>query len=363
MATSDQQPDEQFSMRTIETVIRVGLLLLLLIWCFQILQPFIVPVVWGVIIAVAIYPVYIKLLSILGGRNRLASIVYTLVMLALLITPTLMVSESLYDTWKEISVGLEQGSLVIPPPEEKVKELPLVGDEVYDVWKKSSANLQSTIKEYRKEIKQAAGAVVSVITGASSNILKFIVSIIISGVLLANASGAYELTQRIFRRLIGNVQGAHFAKLSGEVILSVAHGVLGIAILQAIFAAIGMYVMDVPAWGLWTVLILFLAVLQLPPLVVLGPVIFYVFAVAELTPALIFMIWSVSVGISDTFLKPLFLGRGVDTPMLVILLGAIGGAILSGLIGLFVGAVVLALVYELFMAWLNNEPAPVGGQE
>jgi len=111
-----------------------------------------------------------------------------------------------------------------------------------------------------------------------------------------------------------------------------------------------MAVMDVPGWGLWTLLILVLAIAQLPPLLVLGFVIVYVFSAADTTPAVIFMVYALIISASDGFLKPLFLGRGMETPMLVILLGAIGGMILHGIIGLFVGAVALALGYELFMA-------------
>ena len=128
---------------------------------------------------------------------------------------------------------------------------------------------------------------------------------------------------------------------------------LGIAVIQAIMGGTGMYFMDVPGWGLWTLFILVLAVAQLPPLLVLLPAIIYVFSVADTTPAVIFAIWSIIVSMSDSILKPLLLGRGMNTPMLVILLGAIGGMLWFGLLGLFVGAIVLALGYEHFMAWLG----------
>ena len=160
----------------------------------------------------------------------------------------------------------------------------------------------------------------------------------------------------IFRRLAGK-QGEEFATLSGATIRSVVQGVLGIAIIQSVLAGIGLVTVEAPAAGLWALMVLFLAVIQLPPLLVLGPIIFYVFSIAETTPAVLFMIWSILVSVSDTFLKPLFLGRGVEVPMLVILLGAIGGIMLSGLIGLFVGSVVLSLGYKVFQAWLNNDPA------
>ncbi len=194
--------------------------------------------------------------------------------------------------------------------------------------------------------------VVASAAGAGGTVLIFIVSIIISGVFVANASVSYNFTVRLFSRVINEKHGLEYTNLSRDTIRSIAQGVLGIAVIQASLAALGMYIMDVPAWGLWTLLILGLAILQLPPLLVLGFVIAYVFSVADTTPAIIFTIYALFVSVSDTFLKPLLLGRGVETPMLVILLGAIGGMILDGVIGLFLGAVVLALGYELFKAWM-----------
>jgi len=162
------------------------------------------------------------------------------------------------------------------------------------------------------------------------------------------------VTIKIFTRLTNNELGKDYADLSKLTIRSVAQGVLGVAMIQATLSALGMMVMDVPAWGLWTLLVLVLAIAQLPPIVVLGFVSAYVFSVAETTPAVIFLVYCLIISSSDAFLKPLFLGRGMQTPMLVILLGAIGGMLMSGIIGLFVGAIVLALGYELFMKWLNK---------
>lgn len=158
----------------------------------------------------------------------------------------------------------------------------------------------------------------------------------------------------IFSRFTDSVTGKEYTDLARDTIRSVAQGVLGVAIIQALLVALGMYFMDVPAWGLWSLVILVLSIAQLSPILVLGFVISYVFSVAETTPAVIFMIYSLIVSASDGFLKPIFLGRRMETPMLIILLGAIGGMIMSGIIGLFVGAIVLALGYELFMKWLNS---------
>lgn len=352
--TAVRRSATDFTQNTIETAIRLGLLLLLAAWCFQIVSPFIEVVMWGVIIAVAIFPLFVKLKSAVGGRTKLAAVVYTLIALALLITPTIMISDSVVATSRALSEQYDQGQLQVPPPQDNVKEWPLVGEKLYGIWSQASDNLQGTFEKYEPQLKEAGEKIITVAAGAGGGILQFIISIIISGILMANAQGAYSITVKVFSRLTDQKQGMAFTHLSRDTIRSIAQGVLGIAIIQALMSALGMYLMDVPAWGLWTLIILVLAIAQLPPLLVLGFVIAYVWSVSTTTPAVLFTIYALIVSGSDSFLKPLLLGRGLETPMLVILLGAIGGMLMSGIIGLFIGAVILALGYELFMAWLDR---------
>ena len=337
---------------SIEITIRLGLLALLALWCLLIIRPFIVPVMWAVIIAVAVYPLFLKLESMLGGRTKLATSVYIILALALLVTPTVMISGSLVDTAQSVVDRYEEGTLTVAPPNESVKDWPVIGDDVYDVWSEASTDLDEAIDHYQSQLATISKKIISTAVGAGETVLVFIISIIISGILMANAASGYSLALRLFRRLTNDKLGGAYTDLSRDTIRSIAQGVLGIAVIQAVLSAIGMYIMDVPAWGLWSLLVLVLAIVQLPPILMMVFIIAYVFSVADTTPAVIFAVYAVIVSSSDMFLKPLLLGRGVSTPMLVILIGAIGGAIMDGVIGLFVGAVVLALGYELMMAWL-----------
>ena len=182
-------------------------------------------------------------------------------------------------------------------------------------------------------------------------LLQFIISIIIAGVLLTKSGTSEKAAKSIFTTLIGK-QGENFVTLPVVTIRSVVQGVLGVAVIQSLLGGIGIWAIGIPAVGLWALIILFLAILQLPPLLILGPLAIYGFSIADTTPAVIFLVWSIIVSISDSFLKPMLLGRGVDVPMLVILLGAIGGMMLSGILGLFIGAVVLALSYKIMGALL-----------
>ena len=349
-----------FTRNTIEASIRLVLLFLLAYWCFLLVRPFMVMLLWAVIIAVAIFPLFMKFRALLGNRNKLASTLYTLIALAILITPTILASNSIIDTSTVLAERYEAGTLSVPPPSESVKTWPLVGEKVYAAWSQSSNNLEQFLERYKPELKKAGQAFIASAASIGGGILQFILSIIVSGILIANADGSYQVTKRIFARLIGPEEGKEYADLAKDTIRSVAQGVLGVAAIQAVLSAIGMAVMGVPAWGLWSAIILVLAIAQLPPILVLGFVVAYVFSVADTTPAVIFLVYCLIVSGSDGFLKPLFLGRGMNTPMLVILLGAIGGMILSGIIGLFVGAIILALGYELFMKWLNDSREATG---
>lgn len=355
MKAKDTNTSNVLTAQVIEITIRLGLVLLLLFWSLAIVRPFILPVIWGIIIAVAVYPLFVKFKSVLGDRNKLAAILYTIIMVGLLITPTVMITDSLVDSSQNITKNVKKGTLSIPPPNKRVQEWPVIGKKVFEIWTKAATNLKSTLKTYRVQVRKIGEVIVGAAAGAGGTILQFILSIIISGIFLATAKSGHSATLKITQRLAGESNGKKFSELTIATIRSVAQGVLGVALIQATLAAIGLYFMGVPAWGLWTILILVLAIAQLPPIIILGPIIFYVFSYADTTPAVIFTIWSVVVSVSDSFLKPLFLGRGMSTPMLVILLGAIGGMLLSGIIGLFVGAIILALGYELFIAWLDYD--------
>ena len=171
---------------------------------------------------------------------------------------------------------------------------------------------------------------------------------------MAKADGAVSAANSLAIRLAGE-DGAAMVSTAGATIRSVVQGVLGVAVIQSLLAGVGMLVVGVPGAGLWAGLVLILAVIQLPPILVMGPVIFYVFTTASTVTAVLFLVFGLIVSVSDAFLKPLFLGRGVEVPMPVILIGAIGGMMMSGVVGLFVGAVVLALGDQLTIAWVRRE--------
>ena len=349
--------DRLFVTRALEATIHIGLVVLLLYWCFQIGRPFIETIVWGIIISVAIHPAFDRLKSALGGRGRLAATLITLVALIVLLVPTYMLSESLINAAQEYSAQLRDGTLSVPPPSESVGSWPVIGEPIYKFWSLASKNLGAALSKMTPQLKKFGIPLLSAAAGAGVGILKFVVSMIIAGVLLANDAGGGQVARAIATRLTAE-RGAMAVELAGATVRSVTLGILGVALIQTLLAGLGFLVVGVPGAGLWALLVLILAVVQLPTIIVLGPIIVWVFANSGTTVAIAFAIWSILVGISDAFLKPLLMGRGVDVPMLVIFIGAIGGFITSGIIGLFVGAIVLALGYKLLLLWLNDDTQP-----
>jgi len=346
--------DPAFIKNSLAAAVQIGLLFLMAAWCLKILSPFIGIVAWAAIIAVAVYPLHCKLAGWLGGRKKSSVTIIVLIGLSILVAPTWTLTGSTIDTAKKLATSLEEGTLNVSPPADKVAEWPVIGKRVHKVWSEAATNLEGALDTHHEQLKAFSSWLLKTVAGTAMGLLGFAFSIIISGVLMLSADSSYRAFRRVGHRLHGD-RGANFTDLSVATVRSVAKGVLGVALIQTLLAAIGLIVMGVPGAGIWAAIILVLAIMQLPPLLVLGPIAIWVFSVAEPVPATIFLVYALIVSFSDSFLKPLFLGRGVDVPMLVILLGAIGGMITSGIIGLFTGAVVLALGYQLVSFWLDEQ--------
>ena len=349
-----------FTRNALEATIRIGIVVLLAAWCFQIIRPFVIPIVWGIIIAVAVYPGYCHVRALLRERHGFAAILVTVAMLVIVVWPAVLLGGVLADNAEMLIDKLGDGSLSLPPPPEGVEDWPLVGQPLANFWSLASSNLEAALVQLEPQIKLIGSWILVAAAGAGIGILQFFVAVIIAGVLLAHAGGAHGIAHDIGRRLAGE-RGEGFVVLAEATVRSVARGVLGVALIQSLLAGLGFVVAGVPGAGLWAFLCLILAIVQIGVGPIMVPVVIYVFSTGETLPAVLFLIWAVFVSVIDNVLKPMFLGRGVDVPMVLIFMGAIGGLLLSGIIGLFVGAVVLALGYKLLLAWLEvDQPVAEG---
>jgi predicted PurR-regulated permease PerM len=349
-----EQHHKAYVTRALEACIHVGLVILLAAACLLILRPLIPLLTWGIIIAVAIHPAFRRLQRVVGGHQSLAAALCTLAILAVMIIPVVLLAQSLVDVIQLVTVRLKEGPVIIPPPPHTIQSWPVVGAPLQKVWDLASKDLPEAVKDFVPQIKAALPGFLSASAGIGMTALQLLLAVVVAGILLANAHAVYNLTSSLANRLFGD-KGAEFQQLIGATIRSVTFGILGVAGIQSVLAGLGFLVVGLPAVGLWTVIFVFAAVVQ-AGILVLVPAVIYVFVVGSTTKAVIFLVWCIFVATIDNVLKPLLLGRGVAVPVVVVFLGAIGGFLAMGIIGLFVGAIVMSVGYKLFLAWLDESP-------
>lgn len=350
-ATSDE--DRAFQRRVTQTMIRLALLAFLVFLCFRVLQPFINPIIGGVVIAIALHTPYGKLARAMGGRRKTAAaLLIGLILLAILL-PTIALGANIVETAADLSDNFSAEDVAVPPPPASVADWPIIGSAVHRGWLAASRNLESVLVKVAPYLKNVGLWMVETMGNLGLGLLMFVVTIAIGGALLPVEDQGVATVRKV-ASIVAGERGPELANLVASSVQSVIRGVIGVAVIQSLAAGLGMLAAGVPGAGLWALLILVLAVMQLPPLIVILPVVLYVFATASMTTAVLFAIWGLLVGASDNVLKPLLMGRGSQTPMLVLFIGSLGGFIAGGILGLFIGAVVLSMGYTVFMAWIDD---------
>ncbi|MFV2089802.1 MAG: AI-2E family transporter, partial [Pseudomonadales bacterium] len=293
--------DENFVNNAMTSFLQIGAVLLLLFWCYSIISPFISVVVWGLIIAVALYPVHLKLTDVLGGRAKWSSTLLIVIGLSILIIPAWTLTESTVDSMTAFAENVQDGTITVQQPDPKVAEWPLIGGSVFKLWSGAANNLEATLNQFRPQLLSFGQWALAFVASTALGIVQFIFSLIIAGVLMLNAEGGRKVAHSIASSL--SSRGEMLTDLSIQTIRSVSKGVLGVAIIQTVLAAIGLVVMDIPAAGIWTGAVLILAIVQLPPILILGPVSIWFFSVADPVPATLFAVYMVVVSMADAFLK------------------------------------------------------------
>ena len=354
---SDRELD-RVAGRLLDVLIRAGLILVLALLCYRIFSPFLVLMAWAVILAVTLYPLHQALAAKLGGRQGWAATLITLLGIALIVAPSAVLVSSMGDSVQRFVNEVQQNTLEIPPPRASVASWPVVGERIYATWQAAHADLPALVKSLQPKIAALTKAAVAMVAGIGISILMFVAAFIIAGILMVFGEAGDRSTRAIFARLAGPDRGDSLTVLSVATIRAVAQGVVGIAFIQAIAVGLCLLVAGVPLAGVLAGVVLVLGIAQVPALIVTLPAIAYIWTVGDhgTVAAVIYTVLLFVAGMADNVLKPLMLGRGVDVPMPVILLGALGGMATAGILGLFVGAILLALGYELFMGWVAADP-------
>ncbi|MGY4533978.1 putative PurR-regulated permease PerM [Pseudomonas sp. TE3786] len=341
----------------LDVLIRAGLITVLVLFCFQIFQPFLNLMLWAMILAITMYPLHNLLKRKMGNKDGRTATLIVVVALALLMVPIYLLGTSISESIEGTLAILKSDSVSIPLPNEKIATLPLIGKPLYAFWYQSATDMSSVLMKLMPYIKTIGLTLLGKMAGVGVGFLLFIGALIIAGVLMAYGDNGERSAIAIANRLSGPERGPRITTLCTATIRAVAQGVVGIAFIQMLLVGVGFVLMGVPGAGLLAMVALLMGIMQLPVILVTIPVIAYVFATDGTTlGTVVFCIYSVIAGMSDNVLKPLMLGRGVDVPMPVILIGALGGMVSGGFIGLFIGPVMLAVAYQLFWQWVEDQP-------
>ena len=347
---------EQTTSSFIEVAIRLGALALLLYWSLLLVSPFISIVIWSAVLSVALYPAFEWISLRLGGHRRLAAALVTILSLLVIVGPASWLALGLVDSVRLIAERLDLANLTIPPPSSSVKEWPLIGEPIYQFWDLASTNLSAALAQILPQLKPLGSSLLRIGADTGLGIIMFLVSIIVAGFLFSPAPTIVEAVKKFARRL-NPTRGEEFVDQAGATIRAVSRGVIGISVLQALLAGIGLIVAGIPQASLITFAVLVLGIIQIGPSIVIIPVIIWSWTFMDTKSALLFTAYMVPVNLLDNLLRPLVMGRGLKTPMLVILFGVIGGTLAYGITGLFLGPIILAVIWELFVSWIDDEKA------
>ena len=338
------------------TVLGVLFLCLLIVSSLWILSPFLVAIVWATLIAVATWPLMRSLERLLWGRRKLAVAVLTIALLAIVMVP-LLVGVVAVVTHVDTIVGFAQSLSTrdLPPAPAWVEKIPLVGAKTADTWNHAAKEgLQAILKEASPYLGGGVRWFTRRIGSIAGLLGQFLLTVVITAVMYAKGESGAAGLKAFARRLVGP-RGEAMVDLGGGAIRAVAMGVIVTAGAQSLLAGLGLLVAGVPFVGILTVLMFVLAIAQIGPLPVLLLVVIWSFSALSPAWATFVLVWSAVAGVVDNFLKPVLIKKGADLPLLLIFAGVIGGMISVGLIGIFVGPVVLAVSYTLLQAWVRGE--------
>lgn len=355
MATDDSDTANSQVGQLTDALIRVGVIATLALLSLQVITPFANLLMWALILAIALYPLHLRLMRHLGGKSGRSATLLVVGLLLLIGGPTIMLGASFASHARDGYTALENNSVSIPAPAASVAEWPIVGKRLYGAWSAAAQDLPTYIENNQEQFQSLSKRGLAAAANTAGSLLQFLGALIVAGIIMAYGQSGGQAVERILVRFTDPTRGKNLQNLATATVRSVATGVIGVAFIQALLLGVGFMLAGIPAAGVLAVVVMLVGILQLPALIISIPAIAYLWwsGDASTTSNVIYSVYLLVAGTADNVLKPILLGRGVDAPMPVILIGALGGMVASGIIGLFVGAVLLAVAYQIFMEWVS----------
>jgi predicted PurR-regulated permease PerM len=357
-STPDADLERRLGRRLLDVLIRAALLLGMALLSYRVLAPFIPLTIWALIFAVTLYPLHLRIAAHLGGRSWLAATLLVLLGIAVLVVPIALLMSSLGDSIRSLIEAVQQNTLQIPAPLETVASWPVIGGKLHAVWSQAHDNLPALVQSMQPKIGDLARSALGFVASIVGGLLALLAALVLAGIFMAFGESGARACLAVFERIAGEQRGASLASLSTATIRAVAQGVVGVALIQAILVGLALLISGVPWAGALAAVVLVLGIAQVPAVIVTLPAIAWLWSRGgdSTGESLMYTVLLLIVGLADNVLKPLMLGRGVDVPMPVILVGALGGMATGGIIGMFVGATLLALAWQVVTGWVGENP-------
>lgn len=339
------------------SLIRFAVIGFIVVVCWWAFTPFLPILLWALVLAIALFPVRQFLNNKFGWTSKRSSTLIALVGILVIGTPVTIVSNSFATKTLDVYDSYQEGTLVIDAPAKSVQEWPLVGEKVYSTWSEASNDLPRFVKKRQPQLKSISDTLVEKASGAAKSVFMMIGALIIAGIMLAWAEPATNSIRRIFVSFSDDKKGPELHDLTTATIRQVAIGIIGIAFLTAMTFGAVTALAGVPAAALLTLVALMFAIMQVPVTIVAIGAVSLLWSTSDASTLhnTIFSVLIIASSLVDNFLKPMILGRGLDVPMAVVLIGAIGGMMSGGMLGMFIGAAFLAAGYQVFMKWVETK--------
>lgn len=324
----------------------------LMAWCFVVIQPFLSIIVWGVILAIGLNSSFRWLERKLGGRSAPAALVLLLAGLAVILGPLAVLIINLAGDLSSLAAPLSAGGLSLPTSPPWVVDVPLVGPALNEAWTAAAADFPSFLDQIKPTLGRVSQSLLG--SGASffTSVIQLVVALIVALLLMINASPLQRRISLAGRRLMPQ-QSDELIALASSTLQHVIRGVIGVALVQTALVGVGLVLAGIPWAGILIGLCLVLSLLQLGPTLVVLPVLIYAWMTMGTLSALLLTVWLVPAGLIDNVLKPIWMAKGLPVPLIVVLLGVIGGTLAYGLTGLFTGPVILSLGYSILRIWVH----------
>ena len=341
----------------IRIVLAVLLIAVLLAASFWILSPFLPSIIWGAMIVVATWPLMLKLQSRLRSR-AIAVTIMSFAMVLVFVIPLVLAIQTVLDNAGTLKRWANMlATVTIPPPPDWLSSIPLVGAKLAEIWTNTvAAGTEGLAARLAPHAAAAAQWLLDALSGLGLLGIQFLLTVIIAVIMYTNGETARAGLIRFGSRLAGH-RGEAIVVLAGQAIRGVALGVVVTALAQTLLAGLGLAVAGIPFAGLLTGLVLLLCIAQVGPILVLAPAVAWLFWTDQTGWGIALLIWTILVGAMDNVVRPLLIRRGADLPLLLIFAGVLGGLFAFGIVGLFVGPVVLAVTYTLLTDWVRERDA------